>query len=164
MNKQSNDSVNRQCRTIYLPCSQSLYNKIISDPKKFRAYINKMIEQFPELFPVEINNGYEMKDTSTRKKIPVAIRRIKIDGTSYSIHPSFVMPYMTGMTENVQKILFLRKFDIPFWAMAYAFDKNATYWYRMEKSLSRFNLVATTVRNPEDLPKHLSADEKAYQN
>ncbi len=34
------------------------------------------------------------------------------------------------------------------------------HWYRMEKSLGRFNLVATTVRNPEDLPKHVAADEK----
>ncbi len=119
-----------------------------------------MNEQYPELFPVEINSGYEMKDSSTRKKLPVVIRRIQIGRIAYSIHPSFAMPYMTGMTEDVQKMLFLRKFDIPFWAMAYAFGGNATYWHRMEKSLGRFNLVATTIRNPKDIPKHLAADEK----
>ncbi|MBC2694474.1 MAG: hypothetical protein HF982_04190 [Desulfobacteraceae bacterium] len=34
------------------------------------------------------------------------------------------------------------------------------YWYRIEASFGRNSLVGTTVRNPEDLPEHLVADEK----
>ena len=157
---QSKETVNRQCRTICLPFTQSCYDEIIDDPKKFRAYINNMLEEFPELFPVEIHNGYWMKDSSTRKKLPVAIRRIEINGVSYSIHPSFVMPYMTGMTEDVEKVLFLRNFKVPYWALAYIAGKNPVYWYRMGKVFGRFNLVGTTIRNPEDIPKDLAADEK----
>jgi len=34
------------------------------------------------------------------------------------------------------------------------------YWYRLEQSLGRFNLVGTTVKNPEAMPQELLADEK----
>ncbi len=147
-------------RRICLPFEQNIYGKTVADPMKFRAYVDKMIEQFPELFPVEIVNGYEMKDKTPRAKLGIDVRRIKIDGTSHTIHPSFAMPYMTGITEDVKGALFLRKFSVPFWALATAFGGNATYWYRMEKAFDRYNLIATTVRNPEDMPRRLSADVK----
>ncbi len=67
MKKQSKDSANRECRTICLPFTQSFHDEIVHDPKKFRTYIDKIIKQLPELFPVEIHNGYEMKDISIRK-------------------------------------------------------------------------------------------------
>jgi hypothetical protein len=34
------------------------------------------------------------------------------------------------------------------------------YWYRIEQSLGRNSIVGTTIRNPEDIPEHLAADEK----
>ena len=34
------------------------------------------------------------------------------------------------------------------------------YWYRLEQSLGRFNLVGTTVKTPEVMPQELLADEK----
>src|SRR5512135_3788508 len=34
------------------------------------------------------------------------------------------------------------------------------YWHRLERSLGRFSLVGTTVKDPERLPRHLAADEK----
>ncbi len=34
------------------------------------------------------------------------------------------------------------------------------YWYRLEQSLGRNSIVGTTVRNPEDIPKDIGADEK----
>ena len=70
------------------------------------------------------------------------------------------MPYMTGITDEVEKALFMRKFNVPFWALSYVFGKDPMYWYRIEKSLGRNSLVGTTVRNPADIPQHLGADEK----
>jgi len=70
------------------------------------------------------------------------------------------MPYMTGFVEDVEKGLFLRKFDVPFWALAHVFGKNSMYWFRMEQSLGRNSIVGTTVKKSEDLPKHVAADEK----
>jgi len=132
----------------------------VHDPAKFRASVNARIEQFPELFPAEITAGYRMKDIKESKKLSNPIRRIEVSGISYTIRPSFVMPYMTGFVKDVEKGLFLRKHDVPFWGVSYVLGRNAMYWYRIEKSLGRNSLVGTTIRNPEDLPEHLIADEK----
>ncbi len=147
-------------RQICLPFVEETYMELIGDAMKFREQIDKFYESFPELFPSEIAKGYRMKDIYHSKKLPVATRRIEIEGISFTIHPSFIMPYMTGMVKDVEHPLFLRKFPVPFWAIAYVFGKDAMYWYRMEKALGRNSIVGTTIRKPEDLPEHLTADEK----
>ena len=54
----------------------------------------------------------------------------------------------------------MRKFNVPFWALSYVFGKYPMYWYRIEQSLGRNSIVGTTIRNPDDIPQHLGADEK----
>ena len=57
---------------------------------------------------------------SARQQIP--IRRIVLkDDSAYSIRPSFLMPYMTVRTADVEGPLLLRKFGVPFWALARVF-------------------------------------------
>jgi hypothetical protein len=70
------------------------------------------------------------------------------------------MPYQTALTDQVKKALFLRKFDVPAWGLAYIFGKNKMSWYRMESHLGQFSLVGTTIKDPEKLPNDLLADEK----
>ena len=160
MKKTASGSTPRPNRMICLPfCSQD-YNEIVHDDDKFRGALDAMIGQFPELFPAEITTGYQMKDMRESTKLSIWIRRIKVSGVSYTIRPSFIMPYMTGMVKNLEKALFLRKFDVPFWGLSYVFGKDPMYWYRIEQALGRNSLVGTTIRNPEDLPEHLVADEK----
>jgi hypothetical protein len=60
----------------------------------------------------------------------------------------------------VEKPLFLRKFNVPFWGLAYVFGRDAMYWYRLECTLGRNSLVGTTVKSAETLPQDLVADEK----
>jgi len=154
------DSPQRKNRTICLPFEEEEYQNIIKDAKKFRAYLNRMIEAFPELFPPEIVNGYRMKDSYYSKKLDIEIRRIKIGDTSYTTRPSFAMPYMSGLVKDIEKAMFLRKFAVPFWALAYVFGRNAMYWYRIEQSIGRNSIVGTTINAPENIPEHLCGDEK----
>ena len=160
MGKTDTESVHRVNRTICLPFSQEVYSACVKNPEDFRIYIDRQIEQFPELFPAEINQGYLMKDIYHPKKQPEPTRRIDISGIEYTIRPSFLMPYNTGVVEEIEKPLFLRKFNVPFWALSYVFGKYPMYWYRLEQSLGRNSIVGTTVRNPDDIPEHLAADEK----
>ena len=160
MGKADAESAHRNNRTICLPFSQQVYNAHINNASDFRKCIDRRIESFPELFPPEITTGYRMKDIYYSRKQSVAIRRIKIAGIAYSIRPSFLMPYMTGITDEVEKALFMRKFNVPFWALSYVFGKDPMYWYRIEQSLGRNSIVGTTIRNPADIPEHLGADEK----
>lgn len=153
-------STNRNKRTICLPFSQDNYEYNIYNPVDFRVCVDKRIELFPELFPAEIASGYQMKDMYYSKKQSVWIRRIKIAGIAYTIRPSFIMPYLVGFVDEIEKAMFLRKFNVPFWGLHYVFGKDPMYWYRIEQSIGRNSIVGTTVRNPEDVPKHLAADEK----
>ena len=151
----------RQNRLICLPFNRlSHYIEIVNSPEEFRAFMDSIAKQWPELFPPEFFNGYLMKDIRPSTKLSIPVRRIKISGVSYTVRPSFVMPYMTGFVGDVEKGLFLRKFDIPFWALSHVFGRNPMYWFRMEQSLGRNSIVGTTVKKPENLPKHVAADEK----
>ena len=150
----------RQNRRIILPFYQDDYNKILYDPKKYREQLDKYIDLFPELFPKEIADGYEMKDIYHSKKLPIATRRIIVDKVSYNIRPSFVMPFNTGFVSDIEYALFLRKFDVPYWGIAHVFGKDHMYWYRIEQALGRNSIVGTTVKHVENLPNHLVADEK----
>ena len=94
-------------RTICLPCSQEQYERIVDDPARFRQFLDQQIEDMPELFPPEIRRGYRMNDTYCSRKTGWKLRRIDLrDDKSYLVRPSFLMPYLTGRTEDVQAPLF----------------------------------------------------------
>ena len=160
MGKADNKSALHNNRTICLPFSQEDYIPNVDDPLDFRKCVDDRIELFPELFPPEIAKGYLMKDIYYSKKLSIPIRRIEIVGTPYTIRPSFIMPYMTGIVDEIEKALFMRKFNVPFWALSHVFGKNPMCWYRIEQSLGRNSIVGTTIINPDDIPQHLGADEK----
>jgi hypothetical protein len=97
----------REPKTVCIPCSQEQYQRIVDDPVRFREFLDEHIESTPELFPPEIRWGYRMKDTSTSRKTGWRLRRIDLrNGESYSVHPSFLMPYLAGRSEDVQAPLF----------------------------------------------------------
>jgi hypothetical protein len=114
----------------------------------------------PELFPKAFADGYRLKDDRVSAKTGQRLRRILCPSTgqSFSVRPSFVLPYLTALTDDVEGPLFLRSFGVPFWAIARVFGRGSTYWYRLEVGLGRNSIVGTTVRRAE-LPEHLLADE-----
>jgi hypothetical protein len=75
------------------------------------------------------------------------LRRIecKASGDAFSVRPSFVLPYMTGYTNDVENPLFLRRFGVPFWALARVFGHDPMYWYRLEVGLGRNSIVGHQV-------------------
>ena len=159
MNTASNTTLRRN-RTICMHVCQAQYYMMIQNATQFRIVVDMAITEYPELFPAEITFGYQMKEIRFSKKLKLKIRRIVIAGVNYTIRPSFVMPYMTGFVEDVEKPLFLRKFAVPFWALSHCFGRNPMYWYRLETSIGRHSLLGTTIKSPEKLPQHLCADEK----
>lgn len=101
-------------KTICIPCSQEQYERIIDDPVQFREFLDQQIEATPELFPPEIRRGYRMKDLYTSRKTGWRLRRIDLrNDESYSIRPSFLMPYLSGRTEDVQAPLFSANLPSP---------------------------------------------------
>jgi hypothetical protein len=161
--------VAKTSRRIILPNRRAAYEIISSDAKTFRAYLEQMIEAYPELFPPSIEEGYKLhgKHRPSKKMPEVTLRRLQLNvpdaqgrAQVFTIAPSFVMPYMTDYTDEVEKALFLRRFGVPFWALTYVFGHNDMYWQRLVARLGRNELVGTTVKDPTHLPEPLLADEK----
>jgi hypothetical protein len=150
----------RRCSTLCLPIGKGDYLALVDDSTRFRAWIDRCFRSWPELFPEAFEAGYRLKDGRTSTRTGVRLRRVRLKGTgeSFSVRPSFLLPYMVGTTEDAQGPLFLRSFGVPFWALARVFGKNAMYWYRLEVSVGRNSVAGTTVRRA-DLPEHLLADE-----
>ena len=155
----ANSSSTRGIRTICLPVTEEKYGSLVKDPQEFREWLLECFAVCPELFPEGFDDGFQMKDCRTPRKMDLLLRRIELrDGVCYTVRPSFVMPFMTARTEDVEKALFLRKFAVPYWAMAYVFGHDPMFWHRQECSLGRNSIVGTTVRKAE-IPEHLLADE-----
>jgi len=167
-NREHTDVAKPNKRAI-LPIGLEEYQELSCDSARFRAWLDSMIATYPELFPVEIAEGYELHDTlPVSRKLPdVRFRRIKLKARNsegkqevLTIASSAVMPFMTGLTDEVQKALFLRQFSVPFWALTYVFGRDDSYWYRMTAAFGRCEIVSTTVKDVAKLPEHLLADEK----
>jgi hypothetical protein len=158
----------RANKRITLPLTMEKYQEIVGNYRAYRKWVDEMIAQYPELFPKEIAGGYTLHDERASEKMEgVRLRRISLkvrDGAGkkqvFTIAPSGVMPYFAGNTDDVEKALFLRRFDVPFWALAYVFGHDDNYWYRLENHFGRYSIVQTVVKDLQKLPLHLLADEK----
>lgn len=150
----------RRCSTLCLPIGKDDYAALIGDPGRFRAWLDRCFRAWPELFPQAFRHGYRLKDTRASRRAGLRLRRIRLKATgeSFSVRPSFLLPYLTGTTDEARGPLFLRAFGVPFWALARVFGRDDMYWYRLEVSLGRNSIVGTTARRAE-LPEHLLADE-----
>ena len=63
-------------------------------------------------------------------------------------------------TEAVEKASYLRQWEVPYEALAYVFGHNEMSWSRLITACGRPSLVGTTLKDPEQLPTDLVADEK----
>jgi hypothetical protein len=156
-------------KRVCLPIEPEEYQRILFDPIAFRQFLDPKIAQYPELFPQTITGGYTLHDIlPPSKKMPdIRLRRINVadpddpNGNVFTIAPSFVLPYMMGYTDDVEKALFLRgEFGVPYWGLTHVFGHNDMYWERLELGLGRNSIVGTTVKRPDQLPQDVLADEK----
>lgn len=148
------------CSTLCLPIRKDDYLALIGDPAQFRRWLDGAFRDAPELFPPAFAEGYTLNDERVSKRLGLRLRRIrcKATGRAFSVRPSFALPYMAGYTDEAEGPLFLRRFGVPFWALARVFGKDPMYWYRLEVGLGRNSVVGTTLRRG-DIPRDLVADE-----
>jgi hypothetical protein len=147
--------------TICLPIEKALYERIVASPELFRDSLDRFYRESPELFPEAFASGYLLKDDRVSVKLGVRLRRIQCKSTNeaFTIRPSFVMPYMTAFTDDVADPLFLRRFGVPYWALAHVFGRGEMYWYRLEISLARNSIVGTTVRHADEHHQRLAGEK-----
>ena len=142
-------------KTICLPITEDIdYEALVEDRKAFRRYLDQVIERHPELFPDDIGQGYSLHGFKRSLKQQLTTRRIRLKANheAYQIRPDFVMPYMVGQVENVEKGLYLRRYGVPFEGLAYVLGHDPMYWYRATLALGRPSVVGSTVKFDSLLP------------
>jgi hypothetical protein len=150
-------------KTLCMPFeSAKHYNACMRDATRFRQTLTALSNRHPARFPARFGEGFSIDDKRVSTRQQLAIRRIALHATKekFSVRPSCVLPYRTATTEEVEKGLFLRHWGVPYDALAYVFGRPASCWSRAKMSLGRPSLVGTTVKTPEDLPAHITADAK----
>ncbi len=126
--------------------------------------LDKIFSQHSELFPSEFIHGYTLHDIlpESKKLKGMRLRRIKLKSNSqvYTIVPGFLLPYMTGYTDDVEHALFLRRYGVPYSALTHIWGHNDMNWYRIENSIGKNSIVGTTIKDPNKIPVDIIADEK----
>lgn len=141
---------------------EETYGVCMTDQAKFHAHLEQTYQQHPELFPKAFEAGYILHGFVYSKKQAIKTRRIKLaeNNEAYQIRPSFLMPYMTARTDEVEKGLYFKRWGVPFEALAYGFGRYGMFWYRAYVSVGRNSIVGTTVKDADKLPQDVVADEK----
>jgi hypothetical protein len=148
---------------ICLPfASDAQYRDYVDYPTQYRQYLTGRLGQHPALFPKAMAQGFTCHDCYVSVKQDLSVRRIKVQATGavFTLRPSFVMPSLIARTDAVEKALSLRQWGVPFDALACVFGRHAMFWYRAWLAFGRPSLVGTTVKEPQQLPRDLVADEK----
>jgi hypothetical protein len=142
--------------------SEAQYVTCVAEPEQFRRYLRAVYARHPELFPAAFAHGFACHDLYRSSKLKLVVRRIKLLKTRevFRVRPSFVMPYLIGRTDEIERALYLRQWAVPFDALAYVFGRNAMFWYRSWCALGRPSIVGTTIKDVSRLPEHLIVDEK----
>jgi len=141
----------------------------MSTSQKARNFLTQQMKTHPELFPAAMAQGCKFNGWTeeSKKMSKMQLRRIRMSQAdekgrklAYTIASCDVLPYMTGMVSDVEKGLFLKQFGVPDWALTVVFGRNDSYWYRQTEAFGRYNLVGSTVKEADKIPKDLLADEK----
>jgi hypothetical protein len=104
-------------KTICLPIGNEIdYETLVKDTKAFRVYLDHLIDEHPELFPREIDEGYCFHGFVESQRLELTTRRLRLkhNGQVYQLRPDTVMPYMVGTSEEVEKGLYLRRYGVPY--------------------------------------------------
>jgi hypothetical protein len=137
-------------KIIRIICDEKQYKAAFADVALFKVMLDDEINKYPEIFPVDIQQGYSFNGTTreSSKLDKLRFRKIKvrITGHVYSVQPSFVMPNLIGYTDDIEKALLLRKHSVPYSMLVYLFGKNEMFWYRAEKCFARCSIVGTTIK------------------
>jgi hypothetical protein len=142
--------------------SEAHYVTCVADPQRFRRHLRGVFARHPEIFPAAFAEGFVFHDLYSSSKLNLVLRRIKVAATRevFLVRPSFLMPYLIGRTEEIERALYLRQWAVPFDALAYVFGRNAMFWYRAWCALGRPSIVGSTIKDGSCLPEHLVVDEK----
>lgn len=142
-------------KTICLPMRDGVdYAALVKDTEAFRTYLDGLIAEMPELFPSGIEEGYCFHGFVKSQRLEMTTRRLRLkcNGQAYQLRPDTVMPYMIGTSAEVEKGLYLRRYGVPYEAIAHVLGHSAMFWWRSTQALGRVSIVGSAVKDPDGFP------------
>jgi hypothetical protein len=81
-------------------------------PEQFCRWLDAAYRDCSEFFPEAFAQGCVLKEHRTSAKLGLGLCRIewRATGQGFNVRPSFVLPYLTGLTDDVERPVFLRRF------------------------------------------------------
>ncbi|RKZ49198.1 MAG: hypothetical protein DRR08_31165 [Candidatus Parabeggiatoa sp. nov. 2] len=150
-------------KSLTLPFEKETYAELLADKLAFKAFLVEQIKAHPELFPDTIHQqGFRLFGFVPESvKQGLRLRRIQTiaDNQVWQIKLTEVMPYMTMDTNTAQNILFLSRWA-PNWTLSQVFEKDEMTIERLKTQMGRYNMVGTTVKDVDSIPKDVAVDEK----
>ena len=99
-------SAQRGDKTICIPVeNEAQHQSMVEDADICRSYLMQLWRRHPELLPARFEEGFRFHSFVYSSKLKLRMRRIELCATQqvYQLRPDFVMPYMVGRTEEVEK-------------------------------------------------------------
>lgn len=109
--------MSRRCSTLWLPIGKDEYDGLVTDPDRFRSWLERSFRSRPEMVSTASGQGYLLEDARTSNRAGMRRTRLKATGESFSVRPSFLLPYAVGTTDDAQGQLSLRDSGVPFCAI-----------------------------------------------
>jgi hypothetical protein len=91
------------------------YERFLSDNAYCRMQLDELYRQHPDLFPAGWEEGYVLcGKTPSSSKQGIRCQRVRLvaGAVVYTVASTFVTPYMTGRTEEVEEAMFLLRFQL----------------------------------------------------
>jgi hypothetical protein len=148
-------------KQICLAMTRATYQQIWGDAQAVRAVVHAAAHRHPALFPPKRAQGYRRTGRLRESaQLPgMRLRQLRLtSGEGDTVRPSFVMPSRAGCAEDVAYPLRLLASGVPPWLVAAYCGHDAHSWERQVERRGRKSRVGTTVRDPEPLPQHRTAD------
>jgi hypothetical protein len=142
-------------KTICLPMAEGIdYAALVADRSAYRQYLDEQIEQHPELFPVDIQQGYRFHGLVRSLRQQLETRRIYLPSSheAYQLRPDFVTPYMSETADVAGKALYLKQHGISYEGISYVLGRSEMHWVNLLQSLGRVSIVGSTVKREASLP------------
>jgi predicted glycoside hydrolase/deacetylase ChbG (UPF0249 family) len=86
--------------------TQSQYNRVWDNAAATRDYLDSVLAEHPEIFPASMIQGYQFHGRLPEsKKLPgIRLRQIRTGDGVFTLRPSFVLSFMTGTTDNLERL------------------------------------------------------------
>ena len=99
-------------KTICLPIEDGIkYEDLVKNPHEYRAYLDKMMEKYPEIFPLEIEKGYKLQGLVQSKRQKLITRRIRLKKNKEAYSGNHISEVYLSLVQQAFRKIYYPSYD-----------------------------------------------------